>query len=90
MPGRARIGSMNESSLHRALKRLYAGPDGVMEAVVDGCVVDVWRDGSVVEIQTGSFAGVRAKLRKLLAKHRVLLVHPIAVTRTIQVLDGKR
>jgi hypothetical protein len=44
-------------------------------------VIDVVRDDELVEIQTTSFASAARKLRRLVASHRVVLVHPIAVER---------
>jgi hypothetical protein len=43
----------------------------------DGYVVDVARAGELVEIQTRSFASAARKLRRLVANHRIVLVHPI-------------
>lgn len=72
------IGLLNESSLHRALKERYAGPGALVEAVVDGYVVDVVRADDLVEVQTSTFSAIRDKLRALLESHRVRLVYPIA------------
>lgn len=66
---------------HVALQRWYAGDDGLIEAEVDGYRADVLRDGVIYEIQTRSFASIRAKLRKLTKKHRVVLIHPIPETK---------
>jgi len=74
------IGLLNESSLHNALKEHYAGPGDLVEAVVDGFVVDVVRGNEVVEVQTGTFSAIRDKLRALLEGYRVRLVYPIAAT----------
>ncbi|MEQ8839665.1 MAG: hypothetical protein RIB98_01680 [Acidimicrobiales bacterium] len=46
---------------------------------LDGFVIDIRRDDLLIEIQTGSFAAMGRKLDHLLADHRFLLVHPIAV-----------
>lgn len=44
-----------------------------------GFVIDLRRGDLLIEIQTGSFAAMGNKLDRLLAEHRMLLVHPIAV-----------
>lgn len=44
-----------------------------------GFVIDIRRGDLLIEIQTGSFAAMGNKLDRLLAEHRMLLVHPIAV-----------
>ena len=44
-----------------------------------GFVIDIRRGSDLIEIQTTSFAAMGKKLDHLLAEHRVLIVHPIAV-----------
>jgi hypothetical protein len=72
-----------ETSLHRQLKSLYAEPGGQLEVPVGGYRVDVVRDDRLVEIQHGSLAAIRDKVRRLLRTHRVLVVKPIAVRRLL-------
>lgn len=45
---------------------------------LDRFVIDIVRDGLLLEIQTGNFASMRNKLRALVREHRVRLVYPIA------------
>ena len=70
---------LNEGSLHSALKAEYARPGDRFEVPLDGFVIDIRRDDLLIEIQTTSFAAMGRKLDHLLAEHRILLVHPIAV-----------
>lgn len=77
------IGTLNEGMLHAALKRWLARPGDRFEHPIDGYVIDVVRDGLLIEIQTGGFTPLRDKLARLLERHRVRLVVPIARTRTI-------
>lgn len=77
------IGTLNEGSLHAALKQWYAAPGDLVEHPVDGYVVDLVRDDLLIEVQTGGFAPLRAKLEDLTQRHRVRLVVPIAHTRNI-------
>ena len=72
------IGTLKETSLHAALKRWYARPGDDVEAEVDGYVVDLRRGATLIEIQTRGFAAVRRKLRALVERHPVRLLHPIA------------
>lgn len=87
---------MSESLLHQQLKRLYAKDDGATEQVVSGFRIDaVDERGRLVEIQTGSFGAIAAKLRRLVRKHTVVLVHPVVAKRWIVLVDeqgvcGKR
>jgi hypothetical protein len=77
------IGTLNEGRLHADLKAWYARPGDRLEQPVDGYVVDLVRDGLLVEFQTAGFAPLRKKLDRLLAGHDVRLVVPIALTRRI-------
>lgn len=77
------IGLLNEGSLHSSLKEWYSTPDDILEVPVDGYVVDIVRGSLLVEIQTAGFHAIRTKLRKLLASHEVLLVHPIPLEKWI-------
>ena len=81
--GAASIGELNERSLHRALKARYAAAGGVTEQTVDGFVADVVSGGRIVEVHTGSFRPLKRKLPRLLARHPVTLVHPVARDRYI-------
>ncbi len=78
------IGTLNEGSLHAALKARYAEPGDQLEVPLDGFVIDIRRPGLLVEIQTSSFGAMGNKFDRLLAEHRMLLVHPIAVTTFLQ------
>ena len=86
------IGTLNEGSLHAALKAWYANPGDLMEEPVDGYVIDLVRDDLLIEVQTGGFSPLRSKLEDLTRRHRVRVVAPIAVTRTIVRMseDGER
>lgn len=72
------IGVRNEKSLHAALKRWYAQPGDQTELKVDGYVIDLVRDGELIEIQTRRLGALRRKLNALLEHHPVRLVYPIA------------
>jgi hypothetical protein len=77
------IGLLNEQPLHAALKRWYATPGDVLEAALDGYIVDLLRDSHIIEIQTGGFASIRRKMRTLSQHYRVTLVYPVAYERWI-------
>ncbi len=82
------IGELNEQSLHRALKERYAVAGSATEQVIDGFVADVVTGGRIVEVQTGGFGPLKAKLEKLLESFPVTLVHPIARDRYIVSLSA--
>jgi hypothetical protein len=71
------IGLLNEKPLHASLKQWYARPGDRFEVPVDGFVIDIVRDDLLIEIQTGNFASIKAKLTNLARCHRVRLIYPI-------------
>lgn len=72
------IGSLNEKQLHEALKVWYAQPDDQFEVPVDGFIIDIVRNGLLIEIQTRNFSAIKHKLIKLTEHHCVRLAYPIA------------
>ncbi len=74
---------MQENALHAALKTWYAGDSGQVEVLLDGYLIDVVKDGQLVEIQTRSFSAIKSKLMDLVERHPVRLVHPIALEKWI-------
>lgn len=72
------IGELNEQPLHASLKALYTDPGDKVEVAVEGYVVDVLKEGEIIEIQTGNFSGVKDKLRTLARIYPLRLVYPIA------------
>ena len=88
------IGTLNEGSLHAALKDHYAQPGDQFEVPLRRFVIDIarrWEEPGelLIEIQTTSFGSMGNKLDHILGEHRVLLVHPIAV-RTKLERDGTK
>ena len=76
--GSSAISTLNEGPLHAALKDWYVRPGDETEVLVGGYLVDIVRDGLLIEIQTRSFSRLKRKLAKLVENHRVRLVYPIA------------
>jgi hypothetical protein len=72
-----------ETSLHRDLKLLYAGRKARFEVPLDRFRVDAIAGGRLIEIQHGSLGAIRDKIRTLLAEHRVTIVKPIVMTKTL-------
>ncbi len=83
------IGTLREKSLHAALKTWYAEDGDRFEERIEGYVIDIVRGGLLIEIQTGSFAGIKEKLRKLCENNRVRLVYPIAQEKWVVRVDKK-
>jgi hypothetical protein len=71
------IGLINEKPLHASLKQWYARPGDRFEVPVDGFVIDIVRDGLLIEIQTRNFYAISAKLSRLTRSYEVRLVYPV-------------
>jgi hypothetical protein len=78
-----KIGILAEKSLHASIKRWYSEPGDKIEKKVDGFIIDIVRNGQLIEIQTGNFSQIRRKLVYLLRDHPVHLVHPIPIEKWI-------
>lgn len=72
-----------ESTLHRDLKLVYGGTDDDIEVRVDGFRIDAVVDGTLIEIQHSSLGALREKVRKLLTKHSVIVVKPLAARKLL-------
>jgi hypothetical protein len=82
------IGVLNEKPLHASLKDWYAQPGDYFEVTVERFTIDLVRDDMLLEIQTGNFSSIKAKLSALLPAHRVRLIYPVASEKWI-VKQGK-
>ncbi len=98
-PSPRTIGILSERSLHAALKRQFAQPSDGVEVKIDGYWIDIVRPWPVdaakaavspllIEIQTSGFSSIQTKLRDLLARYRLHLIHPIATERWIVKQDA--
>lgn len=83
------IGSLNEGSLHQALKDWYAGPKDRLEVSIGGYVIDIVRDDLLIEIQTRNFTALKNKLKILLKNHRMRIIYPITQEKWITLYDEK-
>ena len=82
------IGSLGEGPLHASLKRWYARPGDAIEVAVDEFVIDIVRDGLLIEVQTGGFSSMKQKMAALLDRgHRIRIVHPISIDKWIIKID---
>ena len=83
------IGSLNEHTLHLALKN-YIEPDSSFhECECEGFVVDIKRGDNIFEIETRSFSNEKKKLKKLLINNTVTIVYPIAEKKWVVWVDPK-
>lgn len=80
-----------ESTLHSQLKMLYGGSAEGVEVQVDGFRIDAVVRGRLFEIQQASLGALRDKVRKLLERHRVVVVKPLVSRKYLirrEVADG--
>ena len=69
---------MTEYSLHSEIKEWYSVLGGEVEVKVDDFIVDVVKDGLLIEIQTRNLFAIKNKLGKLLLTNPVRLVYPLS------------
>jgi hypothetical protein len=81
------IGLLNEKPLHAGLKEWYRCDGDQVEVPLEGFVVDLVRDGLLIEVQTRGFASMRRKFDRLLDTYSIRLVYPVAVRKWIVKLD---
>jgi hypothetical protein len=84
------IGLLNEKPLHAGLKEWYRQDGDGVEVPLEGFVVDLVRDGQLIEIQTRGFSTMRRKLDRLLDSHSIRVVYPVAELKWIVKLDDDR
>jgi len=72
-----------ETTLHRQLKALYVDDPQRREVTVDGFRIDGVVDGTLVEIQCASLSAIRDKVRRLLDRHAVRVVKPLAARKLL-------
>ena len=73
----ASIGSLNEKSLHAALKAWCLQPGDLTEVPVAGYIIDIVRGDMLIEVQTRNFSALKTKLLALAAQGPVRLVYPV-------------
>ncbi len=73
------IGIYNEKRIHRILKRTLCENEDNFEVKIGKCVADIFDGERITEIQTKSFAPMKAKLKYYLdnTEYGVLIVHPV-------------
>ena len=82
------IGTKKESSLHRSLKFHYSGAGGSTETLIDDYVCDACTSqGELIEVQTGSFAPLKEKVKNLTKTGKLRIIHPIVTNKIIELYD---
>lgn len=81
------IGTLNEHTLHLALKNYFEPDPAFHEQKYKGFVADVKRGEEIIEIETRSFSNVKRKLEAFLSDCRVTVVYPVAEEKWIVLLN---
>lgn len=78
-----------ETTLHRQLKERYADDPARTEVALGRFRIDAIDGDELIEIQHGSLAAIRDKIRALLKNHAVRVVKPIVATKRLVKLKRK-
>ncbi len=81
------IGTLNEHTLHLALKTFLEPDSQYHEIPCEGYVADILRGNDIIEIETRSFSNLKKKLDRFLSNHTVTLVYPVAVRKMVAWID---
>lgn len=81
------IGTQSEKTLHREIKNRICPDPACHEFPLGRFVADIFREGRITEIQTGSFFLLRSKLDRLLPDYPVTVVYPAVRKKTIRTVD---
>ena len=77
-----------ETSLHRDLKKLYAGDVAQTEVRLGAYRIDAIVGDTLFEIQHGALGAIRDKIRRLVVTHDVVVVKPIVARKTLVKFDA--
>lgn len=81
------IGTLGERTLHAAIKATLEPRPEHCEVPVGRYVADIRNEQGIIEIQTGSFAPLAAKLSYFLSLGQVELVHPLFTSKQVCWVD---
>lgn len=81
------IGTLNEKSIHAALKN-YIEPDETKHEIrINGYIADIFNNGEIIEIQSKDFSKLRNKLSSYIPQYKVRIVYPINIVKYINWVD---
>lgn len=83
------IGTKGEGTVHAVLKNYFEPYQDSQEQEIGGYVADIIGEDGIIEIQTGHFAKLKAKLEAFLSVSRVTVVYPVYVNKKIVTIDGE-
>ncbi|PKL00301.1 MAG: hypothetical protein CVV56_06900 [Tenericutes bacterium HGW-Tenericutes-1] len=81
------IGTQMEKPMHQSVK-YYLCPDSAChEFKIGKFIADIYQDGHIIEIQTGSFQSMDHKLSSLLPQYKITIVYPVVRRKSIYEMD---
>ncbi len=86
----SKFSTLNESSLHQTLKKLYEyQTDGSTEVEKFGHIYDIiTKDGEIIEIQNKNLKQIFPKIKDTLEKGlKIKVVHPVVIRKNIELKD---
>jgi len=86
----SKIGILKENSLHAEIKNWYRQENDYVESNINGYLIDIVRNDTLIEVQTSHFYSVREKLSKLLPTFPIRVVYPIPVIKWVTRYDSTR
>jgi hypothetical protein len=90
MDEKAKIGTLNERSIHAFLKHHFEPNSDSQEIKIGGFVADIVGENGIIEIQSGSFGYLKKKLKAFLEAGHVTVVYPVIAQNTIINTDSGR
>jgi hypothetical protein len=78
---------LNENTIHNQLKTAFSKAGDMIEQEIDGYVIDIVRKKTLIEIQTKNFLKMKPKIKKLLKKYKLKLVHNIPSIKWLVTVD---
>lgn len=81
------IGTLAEKTIHATVKNYLEPDEDCHEIPVNGYVADIYRNGSIFEVQTANFNKLRPKLSVFLNDYEVTVVYPIPHFKWVRWMD---
>lgn len=77
------IGTYKERTQHKVLKFFFEAEPEFHEVPLRSYIADICRDGHIFEIQSSGFENLTSKLEDFLFDHKVSVVYPAPIVKTV-------
>lgn len=77
------FGTLGEKTMHKMIKYYLEPDEKYHEVKIEGYIADIFRDNSIIEIQSAKFSAVKDKIKRYLENKelKVSFVYPVAAVR---------